>query len=609
LPDFSTVASDRASGWRKFLADLWPWAVGFIPAVVLLVLILPLRVPLPWHDGWAFVKQYELWVQGSYDWHQLFAPNFGHPSALPKMIYFAVLQWTREGIRLFPLITWGFCALTALGLGYVSRPLWSGSRAKGAALMFGTNLCLFSLALGHNWIWDILYQNMMPGFFLAAGLAVFAAPWKFGTRLWVAALISLLSTFSYGSGFLVGALLSLSVWHAQGDQKLARKALVTAVWLVANAFFTWVALKALVRPGDAMEAADMPIGLSTLVDRPWMRLQFVFIELGQILGRGTVIDPEVLCAVMGGTLLVIFLVCLVVVVTKGRNHPVLVTDALPWIVCCLFGIANAVMVCMVRMYYTFMYALIPRYGIQTVYFVVGVGMLVVVLCRHAEASGAVGRVFRRSVALAVGVFLTAQVMSWVWGWQFTNVMRLRMEQERAMLGFGGVVPIDPGYLWNDRNNNSTYPVAKQLSDWGRLKGVTFAKDARIASLPHLSTVNRGFASFDSATRLDDGSWKFTGVCRFSRDLSSLPDLVLVTAQVEGGEEKIVSLAPPITPDDFFDGQANKRGFPEHYFGWSGTAPANAVPNGAVTFHAYAYLQDTQRVRPIEGIQLAEPPKP
>ena len=76
------------------MARTWPWIAAFLPGLLILGMLAPLLVPLSYLDGWSFVQQYQRWAEGNYSWKEFFEPHYVHPSAVGKVIYFAVLHWS-----------------------------------------------------------------------------------------------------------------------------------------------------------------------------------------------------------------------------------------------------------------------------------------------------------------------------------------------------------------------------------------------------------------------------------------------------------------------------------------------------------------------------------
>src|SRR6476619_3848578 len=106
------------------IAKAWPWLVGFVPALVILYLLLPLRGSVPYQDSWRFVGQYADWIEGNYTWEAFFAPHYVHPSAVGKVIYFAVLHWLGGHVSVLPLVGWTLSLVIAICVSVLLRPLW-----------------------------------------------------------------------------------------------------------------------------------------------------------------------------------------------------------------------------------------------------------------------------------------------------------------------------------------------------------------------------------------------------------------------------------------------------------------------------------------------------
>lgn len=89
----------------------------------MLLYILPLRLHVPYHDSWAFVKQYQDWMEGRYGWREFFASHNDHPSAPGKLIYFAIMHLCGGDLGLLPLVTWVLTLVGSLAVLGLSRPL------------------------------------------------------------------------------------------------------------------------------------------------------------------------------------------------------------------------------------------------------------------------------------------------------------------------------------------------------------------------------------------------------------------------------------------------------------------------------------------------------
>lgn len=562
--------------------------VGFAPALVLLMIMLPLRGTVPFLDSWRFVGQYENWVEGQYGWEAFFAPHYDHPCAVGKAIYFAVLHWLHGAVGFLPLLSWGFSAVIAACVCLLARPLWAGRPVRGAVLMFCANLTIFSAAQGEVWIWDFLFQNFIPGVCLAAGIFVLSSGGLGKGRVVAAALLSVIAAFSFGSGFLVGMLLSVLIWDGMRDKGVARRWLATGVWFAFTIAVAWAAL---------MSSPGVGTRLSVFLDRPGMRLQFILVLLGQMLGEGTMFEPQMLCAVMGGALVTVFIACMVFVFQR-RHQREIVSASLPWIAFCLYGLANAALICAGRMQKSFNTALAERYGTFTLFFVFGTMFLAAVVMQHGDACSPFRRWVKRAVVPVLTLFIAAQVLNWDRGGQVMLLWNKRMEQDRARLAFMDVMPADPDWMTSRQTRPSTFRLAKALADQDRLRHVKLAPDKRMASFQRGGKVEKEYARFDKPVLLDDGLWKLGGIGGTSKTTAA--DLIVITAESAGGDEQIIALTAPQLPDTFFEREAQTRKHPEHFLAWSQTVARASLPKGRLTLRAYIFDQDKQLVRPMDG---------
>lgn len=572
-------------------ARLWPCVVGFAPSVVLLAMMLPLRGLVPFLDSWRFVGQYKNWMDGQYGWGAFLAPHYAHPSVVGKLIYFAVLHWLHGEVGLLPFLSWGFSAFIAVCVCLLSRPLWVGKPVQGGLLMLCANLIIFSPAQGEAWLWDFLFQNFIPGACLVAGIVILSAGRLAAGRITAAAALGVIAAFSFASGFLVGALFSILIWDGTRGMSPAQRCLRMGAWL---AFIGIVTSSAVLPAADAEGTA---VGDLLVPDRPGMRLQFLLALLGRMLGEGTVFEPQKLAAVMGGALLLVFLACVAFLI-HHRHHRGLVSASLPWIACSLYGLGSALLICQGRMQKSLGLALADRYASLTLFFVLGTLFLAVAVLRHGVPATTSVRWLRKSSVPLLTVFIAALVLNWKQGNQTMKLWHTRMEQERAMLAFVRVLPPDPGWMGDRQTRRSTFRLAKFLADHDRLRHVTMASDNRLSAYQQGEKVPAEWACLDKPVRLDDGRWKLGG--RGGLWDNSVADLILITAESAAGGEQIVALAAPFLPDTFWERLAQRRRYPEHFFGWSQTISLAALPVGELTLRAYIIDHDKQHVRPMDG---------
>lgn len=596
--DRSEPIRSPASTRRDLVARaILPWAVAFLPAVFVLGWILPSRTRVPYHDSWAFAEQYKNWCEGSHGWREFFAPHNNHPSAAGKAVYFAVMHWFRGDVALLPLVMWGLALVISLCVLALSAPLWRGRPARGAALMFLVNLSVFTLAQGHSWIWDFVFQNAIPGACLMTGLWSLSAPAATWWRWSLAAVCGLIAAFSFGTGPAVGFLLLPAVWLATAGHVRARRLQIGALWAAGSAMAAWLALFFFALPGISTGPPEGMRRIGDLLGRPWDTACYILVLLGHTLGQGTVVEPVTMCALWGAVLLVAFLIGSGIVLR--RRDAALLRATWPWMAMFLWALLNAAAICVGRLKVSMETALAMRYGAFMLFAVAGVVLLAAHIAAHALGDGS-RRWIRRVLAPGAAVLVVFQLLAWRAGADSLEVYRHRMDGEKAALAFINVLPMPEAVLWQLDDVGGTAKLARFLKEHDRLRDVTFVVDAALSRWHRGSDVSDKWAHWE-LMRGSGGAWEMQGVCGLSKDLTSMPDLVLVTAAAPGEPEKIIALVPPLLPDDFFEREILRRRYHSHYFSWRWPVDRGALPaKGGAVMRAYAFDAAGRKVRRIWG---------
>lgn len=596
--DESEATTRSAHARLRFVARaVLLWACAFLPAVFVLACILPRRTRVPYHDSWAFVEQYKNWCEGHYGWREFFAPHNNHPSAAGKAVYFAVMHWFRGDAGLLPLVTWGLALVISLCVLALSVPLWRGRAARGAALLFLVNLSVFTLAQGHTWIWDFVFQNTIAGACLMTGLWSLSAADAKSWRWVLAALSGIIAAFSFGTGPAVGFLLLPAVWLALARHALIRRWQITTLWAAGFALVGWLALKFFVLAGRSAGHPDAMGRVGELVSRPWDTACYILALLGHTLGQGTVFEPVTMCALWGAVLLAAFLICSGVVLS--RRDAALLRATWPWMAMFLWALLNAAAICVGRLRVSMETALASRYGAFMLFAVAGVVLLAAHAAMHT-GEGVAGRCLRRALAPGAALLVAFHLLAWRAGADSLELYLRRMDGEKAALAFAGVLPLPEAVLWQLDYADGTVKLARFLKEHGRLRDVNFVADTALSRWHRSGDVSDKWAHWE-LMRDSGGTWIMQGVCGLSKDLTSMPDLVLVTAATPEEPEKIIALVPPLLPEDFFDREILRRRHYSHYFSWRWPVEREALPaKGEVTLRAYAFDAVGRKVRLIQG---------
>lgn len=573
------------------------WLVAWTPALVVLSWCASHASRLPYHDSWAYVEQYQNWVEGRAAWQDVFRPHNGHPAMVGKLLYFAALHGLKGDVSVLPLLSWGFSFLISLSVLLLTRPMWKGAGARGPVLLLLANLSIFTAAHGHTWIWDFVFQNFIPGACLMAGLALLRSAENWRTWRWVAALgLSVVATNSFGSGFLVGFLLLPMVGVAMPAEMTSRqKAVVLAIWTVTIMLAIWLAHFAL--PGVNEEVVK-GTSENEAMARPGMAFQYVLVLLGHTLGQGSVVEAYQASMIAGGVLLAVVLALAFLLVGRAR-HLSAWRAALPWLICVAWAGGNATLICYLRMGSLFETALAPRYATFMLFMVLGVVFLVAAFCFHPDLRGLI-RLPEGALGFAVAGLLAGHFSGWSAGYHSFLLFHQRMVSEAAAADFVRVLPINPLVQWDSKKH--------QLAGWleflqsqERLKGVKFADDLHVSQWRQGSPIPDKFASFASLRPLGGGRWLARGTCGLTKDRVNLADLILISAADDDGEERFIALAAPVLPEDFHQRMLLRRTFPEHYLAWEVVIdlPPRSQEGGD-QIRAYAYDAKTRRVRPMAG---------
>ncbi len=568
------------------------WAAAWSPALGLLLLILPLRMQVPFEDSWAYVAQYRDWWQGEYGWQAFFAPHNNHPSAVGKFLYFVVLHWLGGDVSVLPLLAWVFSLVIAVAAAMMARPCWQGRPARGMLLMFAANLTIFTAAQGHAWIWDFIYQNFIPGAAFCAALGVL---WRWPSSwmaLAAAAVLAILATFSFGTGLLAGLLLLPMVWRHFPARGRVFSTVVSGAWLALMGVTAWVALKAF---GEAVNTGSESRVTALLGDSPLLA-QFFLVLLGYLLGNGATLEPGILCAVMGAGLVLVLAVALVRL-WQIRREPGAVAGALPWLLIAFFGMGNAALIAYGRLRASLISAMAPRYVTFTLFFALGVLLLAAAVAHADRHGGWYRRLLRRAGPLLLGAFITMHALNWAHGWQHMRWEHERMRQDRAMLTFSKVLPLDGEVMWYLDDDHRTETLALFLESIGRLRGVRMVESTNLQDYSRKSPLLEKWAWLDVPV-LKEGALHLQGACGVSKDTVTLPELILITAQAEGATENVISFAIPRQPFDFYENEWLRRQHVAHYFGWERDLAVERFPKGRVTVRAYGYWTTGRSVRAL-----------
>ena len=474
----------------------------------------------------------------------------------------------------------------------------------GAVLMMVVNLVLFSAAQSSAWLVDIVFRKSHPADFVSPlACGCFFRRLASGLETHHCRHFGIGGCYAYASGFVVGFLLAPAVWWALGSCQPPRRRLLMGIWCLWVVLLTWLVLLGPAPGLGTLSGASAPETSMNGMARLALRCEYVLAVLGSGLGKGFPLDEPIICPIIGGLLILVLVGCLYVL-WKRRAQPGLWCSSYPWLAFCAYGLANAAMICFGRMRNTLITALAPRYLMLSGFFVLSLVLLVAELRRRGakkriSASSSVTAWPWGPVALSVLAFTLS--INWFFGVNAMHWYHDLVLQNRAAMMFADVLPLPQSRFFQLDYRDGTTRLVRYLRDQHRLFGVKWVKSTRIADLRHRPALNPAWAGFDSLRSGEDSTLTARGRCALSHTFDELPDLVLITATPQGGEENIAAFVMPIEPPDFYAPTSDGRNYPEHYCGWEISLERSELPRLAqVTLRAYAFVGETGQVWPIKG---------
>lgn len=577
--------ADSSPSTSKKLQTWAAWLVTWIPALAMLVWLNQYVTPLPYHDDWEFVSQYQHWTEGSFDLKDLFRPINGQPLAVPKMIFFAALKWNNGDLSVLPYLSWAMSVGIAVGLWWLSRSWRKELAGNGGYLVCLWNLGIFSPAQEGTWFWNCTFHTYIPGFCLVAGVVVMLSGLPVWVRLALGGLASAVATFSFGAGFVVPWLLMLLILSQMFGSQRRYRLLHLGVWALLAAGLGYLALFGFPESGGGGGLGDQ---LARQAGRPLLVSSYWLVLLGSTLADATPFEPVTFGMVMGGSLLLLGAVAAVKLIRRGE-----LSQAMPWLVFGAWAAGNAVLISIVRLNNLLDTALAPRYATHMHFFVAGaVGLM-------AAAFWVRGQFGRFGLPAGAAALIVVQAFAWGDGQQMMATQYRRMQQDRAVLSFVKILEPQPGLIWAPVAPSDTVNVAKFMSAHGLIRGLKFMDSLDPGSYRQGPPLPEKWGSW-KLVRDESGIFTATGTCGSSKHMDVLPDLVVLTVPDATGAERIAHLTKPLLPEDFERRVAALRLHPDHYFGWSFQLP----PGTPESVKAYVFYGEKYHLRLIPKAQAA-----
>lgn len=292
------LPTQGAVGWSRGLI-----VVGFLPPLLLAVLIVQSWVNVPVWDDWDMpgLLFREYFVEGRFSWRQLFAQHNESRMVVPKLLMWVSALFTGWDTRVPMALSWACAVLMFIQLVWLLRKTVRAAAAGQWCFAVALSAVLFSTNQWENWLMSIQLVVFLPPLCLTGCLVVQRTALAYRTKVILCALLSLISTFSNSNGMLCWILGAPLPWlsHPEAERKPAKsEAPKTASlkWMAIYVFsFTATAI---VYFWDYTPPAGHP-SLSFALEHPLAVAQYFIVWLGNPFCRGTNVDPLRAAFVLG----------------------------------------------------------------------------------------------------------------------------------------------------------------------------------------------------------------------------------------------------------------------------------------------------------------------
>ena len=196
-----------------------------------------LRAPtrVPWADEWEVIQEFILYKQGNPLWPTLWASHWGHRFVVPRLVFFANLQWGSRAS-----LIWLTCGLQLVQIAFLCILSWVLVGRK-SRLLFGASVAaILSLMISpfqmENFIWSM--QFTFPLVYLASGIS-FLCLALYSDRhrpvfLVVGALAAVVASYTMANGILVWPVLVAQAAYLKMPRRFTVTAALFGAGLIAS---------------------------------------------------------------------------------------------------------------------------------------------------------------------------------------------------------------------------------------------------------------------------------------------------------------------------------------------------------------------------------------
>jgi len=352
--------------------------IAALPAAVLGFLILRYWVNVPLFDEWATPGQLlkEVLVEGRLSWASLFAQHNESRMVAPKILWLGSAALFGWDTKIGQAFTWIAAVVTWACWAVLIHRQTNCSPLRRFVLLTLMALIFFSTNQWENWLWAFQLTTFLPGLCISACLVIHHSSLSYSRKIFLCALLSLISTYSNANGMFCWIL----GWPfpARRSENVADHSLETRR-PATRAIIVYIVALSLSIAGYFCGYRTPPghPGAASAFAHPREALHHLLAWIGNPFARGTGFAPLRTATIAGTIALVLFaLVCVFV----WRRRSALWDERRwrqfhPWLVLTLYGLATGLITTMGRVGLGVEQAISTRYITFACYVFVGlIGM-------------------------------------------------------------------------------------------------------------------------------------------------------------------------------------------------------------------------------------------
>jgi len=176
---------------------------AIVPAILLAIWVSAYGVNVPYSDEWRMIPLFAKWHDHQLSFADLYQQHNEHRIVIPKLIYLAFATFTHWNLHYEMYFSVALCFATSAAVYTLLRRTFPLNQTKPLLLWIACNVVIFSPVQAENWMWGFQLQLFIPNLCLVLSLVALTLDTNRSIRLVLAAIFTVIGTFSFGNGLLL----------------------------------------------------------------------------------------------------------------------------------------------------------------------------------------------------------------------------------------------------------------------------------------------------------------------------------------------------------------------------------------------------------------------